>query len=53
MLLKDKRCTSVRSKSFRKPDTESTEAILRYFYDGTEMQNTGSHFLTSDGEDTT
>ena len=31
MLLKDKRCTSVRSKCLRKPDTESTEAILRYF----------------------
>ena len=35
------------------PDRESTEAILRYFQDGTEMKNTGSHFLTSDGENTT
>ena len=37
MLLKDRRCTSRRSKCLRKPDKECTEAILRYSQDGTAM----------------
>ena len=53
MLLKDKRCTSMRSKCARKPDRENKEAILQYSQDSTPMNNTGSHFLTSDGENTT
>ena len=43
MLLKDRRCTSRRSKCLRKPDRENTEAILQYYQDGTTMKDTGSH----------
>ena len=39
MLLKDKRCTTRRSKCLRKPDSENTEAILQYSQDGTSMKN--------------
>ena len=53
VLLKDRICTSKRSKCKRKPDRENTEAILQYSQDGTTMKNTRSHFLTSDGENTT
>ena len=53
VLLKDGRCTSRRSKCLRKPDRENTEATLQYSQDGTTMKNTGSHLLTSDGENTT
>ena len=46
-------CTSMRSKCLRKPDRESTKATLQFFQDGTPVKNTGSHCLTSDGENTT
>ena len=47
-LLKDKRCTTVRSKCLKRPDRESTEDIPRYSHDGTLVMNAGSHYLTSD-----
>ena len=53
VLLKGRRCTSVRSRCLRKQDKNKTGAILQFCQDGTPMQITGSHFLTSDGENTT
>ena len=38
MLLKDRRCTSRRSKCSRNPDRQNTEAILQYSQDGTTMK---------------
>ena len=52
-LLKDTRCTTMRSKCLERPDRESTEAILRYSHDGTLVMDTGSHYLTPGGENTT
>ena len=45
-LLKDNRCTTRRNKCLERPDKESTEAIERYFHDGTETKNTESHCMT-------
>ena len=52
-LLNDKRCAPMRSNCLRKPDRKNTGAIQRYSQDGTPMKNTGVHFLTSEGENTT
>ena len=42
-LLKDKRCTTMRNRCLLRPDKECTEAIQRYFHDGTPTKNTESH----------
>ena len=51
-LLKDKRCTTRRNRYFKRPDRESTEAIQRYFHDGTETKNTESHCQPWSGKNT-
>ena len=52
-LLKDKRCTTMRSKYLKRSDRESTEAILPYFRDGTPVHRTETRCVPSGGEKNT
>ena len=52
-LPKDKICTTMPNKCFKRPDRESMETIQRYSHDSTLVTNTESHNLTSEGENTT
>ena len=55
VLLKDRRCASIRSKCSRKTDrpTGKTRMSPTISHNGAPMQNTGSGFVTWDGDITT